>query len=275
MKPIINNSTNLMINKIIKNFPQSLLVTGEKGVGLSTIANYICESLDTKPFILLPEKNEMIDLEKGVISVDGIRHITELSKSKITNKRIIIIDYGEKMTIQAQNAFLKILEEPNENTHFIIVSCSINKLLPTILSRTEKINIKPITYDQSNKLLDSLGVTEKIKRSQLLFIAEGKPAELTRLSKEESYFQLRSNIIKDARELLGNNTYNKLLLAQKYNEDRNSALSLINDACKILKISIINNPHPQLLKIVDSLVNTYKQIEANGNIRLCIARISI
>lgn len=275
MKPIINNSTNLMINKIIKNFPQSLLVTGEKGVGLSTIANYICESLDTKPFILLPEKNEMIDLEKGVISVDGIRHITELSKSKITNKRIIIIDYGEKMTIQAQNAFLKILEEPNENTHFIIVSCSINKLLPTILSRTEKINIKPITYDQSNKLLDSLGVTEKIKRSQLLFIAEGKPAELTRLSKEESYFQLRSNIIKDARELLGSNTYNKLLLAQKYNEDRNSALSLINDACKILKISIINNPHPQLLKIVDSLVNTYKQIEANGNIRLCIARISI
>ncbi|HPF30806.1 MAG TPA: AAA family ATPase [Candidatus Saccharibacteria bacterium] len=275
MKPIINNSTNLMINKIIKNFPQSLLITGEKGVGLSTIANYICESLDSKPFILLPEKNEMIDFEKGVISVDGIRHITELCKSKITNKRIIIIDYGEKMTIQAQNAFLKLLEEPNENTHFIIVSCSINKLLPTILSRTEKINIKPITYDQSNKLLDSLGVTEKIKRSQLLFIAEGKPAELTRLSKEESYFQLRSNIIKDARELLGSNTYNKLLLAQKYNEDRNSALSLINDACKILKISIINNPHPQLLKIVDSLVYTYKQIEANGNIRLCIARISI
>lgn len=260
---------------IAKNLPQSLLITGDSDVGLGEIAKYISELNLIEPLVILPEKDEIIDIEKGVIGVDIIRRLFDQTRSKSTGKRIIIIDFAEKMTVQAQNAFLKLLEEPNANTYFILVSGSQTKLLPTILSRTEKITIRTITLEQSNRLLDDLGVNDKLKRSQLLFMAEGKPSELTRLCQDAPYFEKRSTIVRDAREFLSADTYHKLLIVNKYKEDRILCLCLLCDACSILKRSIIDNPQPSSLKLVECLVDAHKQIEANGNIRLCLARIML
>lgn len=275
MKPAINPKSEKLITAIAKNLPQSLLITGDSGVGLSEIAKYISELNLIEPLVILPEKDEIIDIEKGVIGVDIIRRLFDQTRSKSTGKRITIIDFAEKMTVQAQNAFLKLLEEPNANTYFILVSSSQTKLLPTILSRTEKIIIRTITLEQSNRLLDDLGVNDKLKRSQLLFMAEGMPSELIRLCQDAPYFEKRSTIVRDAREFLSADTYHKLLIANKYKEDRVLCLNLLNDASSILKRSIVDNPQPASLKLVESLVDAYKQIEANGNIRLCLARIVV
>jgi len=273
MKPIINPTSEKLLLAITKKLPQSLLITGEHGIGLSTIGKYIAELHKTIPVIVLPEKDEKIDIDKGVISVDSMRYLYNETRTKTNKKRIIIIDYAERMTQQAQNAFLKLLEEPGENTYFIIVSHSISKLLPTILSRVKRVDIKPITTEQSKQLLDSLNIKDETKRSQLLFIAEGKPAELTNLCNNEEKFNQRSASIRDAREMLRGNLYQKLLIIQRYKDNRISVLLLLSDIANMLKLSIFSHPQIDTIDRIDTVLHAQQQIEANGNIRLCLARM--
>jgi DNA polymerase III delta prime subunit len=274
-KPVLNPTSEKQIAAVIKKTPQSMLLTGENGVGLVTVAKYIAENRGAKPQIILPEKDEKIDLDKGVISVEIMRRLYEESGTKTTSDRIIIIDYAERMTVQAQNAFLKLLEEPSVNTYFMLLSHAASKMLPTILSRAERLEVRPISRNQSEKLLDTLGVKDSTKRSQMLFMADGLPAELTRLSSDDMYFDCMSGLVRDARELLRGNTYQKLLLAQKYKDDRYSTLILLTNASKILKKSLSDNPTPETIQLIDKLLRTYQRIEANGNIRLCLAMFAI
>ena len=274
-KPIINPASEQLLLAIIDNLPQSLIITGAPRLGLSTIARYISELLQITPIIILPEKDEKIDIDKGVISVGLMRRLYNDTRTINNSQRIIIIDYAERMTVQSQNAFLKLLEEPSDNLYFILVTHSTAKLLPTILSRLEKLAIKPITTDQSNILIDSLGVTDKTKRSQLLFMADGLPAELTQLMADDEYFNKRQTMVRDAREIIQANLYQKLLLAHKYKDNRNDALLLIADALNILQNTIIKQPKLETIIYIDKLLKTYQRIEANGNIRLCLAQMVI
>lgn len=274
-KPILNPASEKTLLAVIQNMPQSLLLTGDNGVGLGTISRYIAASRQITPMIILPEKDEKNDIDKGIISVDIMRRLYDETRTKTAAERIIIIDYAERMTIQAQNAFLKLLEEPGLGVYFILVSHSVAKLLPTILSRTEKLEIRPISSGQSAQLLDTLGVTDKIKRSQLLFMAEGLSAELTRLATNEPYFNQRSIVVRDARELIRATQYQKLLIAHNYKDSRAATLTLLLDVANILKRSIIASPQVDAINRVDAILNAYQQIEANGNVRLVLARMII
>lgn len=275
MKPIMHPASEKMLVAVVNNLPQSLLLTGAIGVGLGEISKYIASLRSVTPTIILPEKDEKIDLDKGIVSVDIMRRLYDETRTKAAGERIFIIDYAERMTGQAQNAFLKLLEEPGEGVYFILVSHSISKLLPTILSRTENLNMRPVSRKQSEELLDELSVSDAKKRSQLLFMAEGLPAELTRLVTNDDYFSKRSSIIRSARELLMGSTYQKMLIAQDYKDDRAATLLLLLDSTKILKKSIIDNPQIETIKRIEKILMAYQRIEENGNIRLCLARMVI
>ena len=275
IKPIMNPASEKLLHAVVKRMPQSLLLTGETGVGLGTISRYIAELCKVTPIVILPEFDEKVDIDKGVIGVDIMRRLYNETRTKTESNRIIIIDYAERMTQQAQNAFLKLLEEPGKGVHFILVSHSVSKLLPTILSRTENLDIKLITHEQSEKLLASLGIMDTTKRSQLLFMAKGMPAELIRLCNDETYFDKRSVTVRDARELLRGSLYQKLLIAQRYKDDRASALVLLLDVANILKRSVTARPQMDTISRIDAILDAYQHIEANGNIRLCLARMVI
>ncbi|MEI6228643.1 MAG: AAA family ATPase [Candidatus Saccharibacteria bacterium] len=275
MKPILNLASEKTILATVANMPQSLLITGDSGVGLSTAAKYIAQLLNIKPIVILPEKDEKIDLDRGMITVDIMRRVFDDTRTKNATDRIVIIDYAQRMTTQAQNAFLKLLEEPGQGLHFILVSNTAGKLLPTILSRVKKIELKPITIAQTEQLLDDLGVKDATKRSQLMFMASGLPAELTRLATDSEYFDQRSATVRDARELLQGKLYQKLLIAQKYKDDRGRALKLLLDSTKILQHSITANPQIDTIRHIDIILKTYERIDAGGNIRLCLAAMAI
>jgi len=273
IKPIMNPASEITVLNTVKNLPQSLLLTGEYRVGLSTISLYIAELRKVTPIVILPEKDEKIDLDKGVIGVDIMRKLYDETKTKTSTDRIIIIDYAERMTHQAQNAFLKLLEEPGENIYFILVTHSAEKLLSTITSRAEVLDIKPITNIQSVKLLDLLNVSDEKKRTQILFIADGLPAEITYLSNDNDYFEKRSDTVKDARELLRGSLYQKLLIAHRYKDDRPATLVLLLDAAKILKKTISQKPQKDTIEMIDTILRAYQRVEANGNIRLSLAKL--
>ena len=272
-KPLINLASELTLSLLMKDLPQALLLTGPVGIGLGTIAKYITSTIGSVTLTVLPEKDEKVDIEKGVISVDSIRWLYVQTRSIQTGKLMIIIDYAERMGHQAQNAFLKLLEEPGDGVYFILATHAPSRLLPTIASRAQSLELRPISRKQTETFLDELGINGVKKRSQLLFMASGLPAELVRLSQDEAYFEARATIVRDARDLLQGTTYRKLLVANMYKDNREAALLLLTDASSILKRSISDKPQDSLIAQINDLLYAYQQIQANGNIRLCLARL--
>lgn len=268
--PLIHPTHQGQIEALLAYLPQSLILSGPIGVGLTGISNHLADQLGAKPQIVLPEKDEKVNLERGTISVDSIRRLYEATRTIETGKRIIIIDYAERMGQQAQNAFLKLLEEPGVNTHFILLTHEASRLLPTIVSRAQQIELSPITREQSEALLDELGITDPTKRSQLLFMADGLPAELTRLAADDAYFTSRVQIVRDARSFLSGNHYDRLKLAHSYKDDRQMALQLVTDTLNLVRLNVTEGK-TDLIPKIDQLLKAYERIEGNGNIRLQLA----
>ena len=102
------------------------------------IANHIGTSIFVLPnTINFTIKNAIIlePQEKSVITIDQIRSVLAKLNVKQTKDQFIIIRPADKMNEEAANAFLKNLEEPGSLIHFILITDSPSKLLPTILSR--------------------------------------------------------------------------------------------------------------------------------------------
>ena len=72
-------------------------------------------------------------------------------------KKFYIIDSAEKMNVFAANSLLKILEEPPRDTVLILVTSKIDSLLPTILSRCQKVYFNPVRKEELEKFLTERG----------------------------------------------------------------------------------------------------------------------
>jgi len=274
-KVYINPTTKRQLDIYQNDLPQSLVFTGSEGVGLSAVVMYLSELVHAQPIYVLPEKDEKVDIEKGVITVDVIRRLYAMTKTIETGTRLIVIDYAERMGTQAQNAFLKLLEEPGVNTHFILLTHTLSKLLPTIRSRVQLLEVKPITAIQSDELLNGLHVTDVQKRAQLLFIANGLPAQLTTLANDDKAFEKRAQLIRDARTYLQGTMYDRLKIATAFKDDRQQALTMLLDAMKLLQSSLKTGQNPEQVKKISVLLKVHERIEANGNIRLQLASAAL
>lgn len=121
------------------------------------------EMLETYSY-MPPEKwNELIKAgnSQPVIYVDDSEDI--VSRASLSsfqeNYKIFIIWLPEKLRLEAANKLLKVIEEPFEDTIFILVSNNESKILPTILSRTQRFNFKPLSSYELAEMLKDKGVS--------------------------------------------------------------------------------------------------------------------
>ncbi len=84
------------------------------------------------------------------ISIDRIRELRRRAsyKSFEGRGRVVVIADCERMTTEAANSLLKILEEPPEKMHLILVSARPNLLLETIVSRCQVVKFEALTVDE-------------------------------------------------------------------------------------------------------------------------------
>lgn len=263
-------STRVAVDRLKADVPHALLIAGPEGSGLRTIAREFTNGAEV--LIVQPQKAGQIDTVTGTVSVEQIRDLYELTRSKRQTDLVVILVSAERMTHTAQNAFLKLLEEPPQAVRFIITSHAADELLPTIRSRTQRLDVKPIQTAESNELLDSLNVRDEKRRAQILFIADGLPAELTRLSLDDDYFTSRAAAVRAAREFLGATPYQKLLIIAKLGDKRPEARLFIDDCIKQLRLALAKDASPKILSQIKQLLEASERIARNGNIKLALAR---
>ena len=110
-------------------------------------------------------------------------------------RKIYIVNEGEKMTVQAQNALLKTLEEPPEYAVILILTANVGTLLPTIQSRCVILNMKPARDDQIRKYLMETMEIPDYKADICVAFARGNLGKARLLAKSEEFDKVKEEAI--------------------------------------------------------------------------------
>ena len=209
-----------------KNLPHALIFKGKEGIGKynfavkfaksylcqKTLSNHLpceaCSSCEWFPDVhpdfkhIAPIENEDDELSKRKtvrkknILIDQIRELSEyleLSVHQEKGRRVVLIERADSLNHAASNALLKILEEPPENTLFILVTSQTQKLIATIRSRCQLLDLRSPSLDEAKTFL----IDQKIiHEDSLLSYTGGSPfiaiKELENQSEREMIIQLLS-----------------------------------------------------------------------------------
>jgi DNA polymerase-3 subunit delta' len=162
-----------------------------------------------------------------VVSVKDIRDnvINTIDIKPYSGKyKIYIIESGELMTIEAQNALLKTIEEPPEYGIIIILTTTLDRLLPTIISRCITLSTKPVKErDIFEYLVENFKLDEK-KANFCVEYAQGNLGKAIKLATNEDYDRLVKSVIQ--------------LETNIYKMDGEAIAAVIEDCDKHYKVTI-------------------------------------
>ena len=157
----------------LSNLSHALIVEGQEGVGKNQICQYLingllseknsknliknnshpdlfCINNETLISYFQREDKDKLKNKTKKIPVGFIREAIDfvLLKSGLSKNKILFIDGAENLTISSQNALLKTLEEPPQNTYIIIQSNRFKCLNQTIYSRCQLIHFNNLSQDE-------------------------------------------------------------------------------------------------------------------------------
>ena len=196
------------------------ILTGEEGMGRKSIANafamtLLCEKGGSEPCMVChsckqvlagghPDLIYVTHTKPNSIGVDDIReqiNDTVMIRPYSSYFKIYIVDEAEKMTVQAQNALLKTIEEPPSYAVIILITTNQDAFLPTILSRCVQLKLKPLKdFTVKSYLTEHLNVPERDAEICAAF-ARGNLGKAIYLSSSEEFKELYQQVMQLIRNI--------------------------------------------------------------------------
>jgi len=202
-----------------KTFSQSYLFFGPRHLGKFSVALSFAQEIvengeknNADIIIISPkeeEKNGVMRIKD--IGVDEIRQLQHWASLYSSGRgcKVGIIDDAEKMTVSAQNAFLKTLEEPPLNCVFILVCHNKEKILLTVVSRCVKRKFNLVNDMEIRKIAGIAGNSEVLS-----FGALGRPGMAIKIKKGEVIFEY-NRIKEELEKIIKNNLNENFIWAEK------------------------------------------------------------
>lgn len=266
---IIEARDRLVLESFLSDPPHGMLITAPRGFGVNEIARELAYKLDDSFVQVMPEaKNK----SSPKITVSSIRTLTLSSATKNKVLKVYVIFDADKMTSSAQNAFLKALEEPSVKTMFILATEDDSKLLATVKSRLRVLSLSRLSTESSKKLLRPYNLNNESKK-QILFLGNGLPKTLLELASSADALNERRDSVTDSKLFLSGNIYQKLLIVNKYKDNRIESTRLIDDCLIILSSLLGSQTDSKNLRSIEILLKARDRVLANGNTRLILMEI--
>ncbi|MFH5827687.1 DNA polymerase III subunit delta' [Clostridium perfringens] len=193
------------------------LIIGEDGIGKSLLADEFAYKI-----LGIPSQREHVDIvhyksEKTSFGVDLVRNIIAEANKKPyeCDRKVIIIHNGEKLTVAAQNALLKTIEEPLTGIFIIILSSNIDSILETIRSRCQIHRLAPLSKEKINLYISKKynGIDDELNRTLISF-SEGIPGRVDKFMNDDIFKDIRNTVI----EMLKDIGHGKIEVPIKYSD---------------------------------------------------------
>ena len=284
-----------LINSIKSNMiSHAYMFEGPNGVGKNTMARELAATLlEMENLFNSPDYIE-ITPDGNSIKIAQIRKLqSDILVKPYKSYKIYVIDEAQKMTVEAQNALLKTLEEPPKYAIIILITNNKESLLDTIKSRCEIIKFTPIPLVEVADYLTQTGV-DKNRASLLANFSRGSMQKAIELSESEDFHIMRDEVqkyvetfltgsmldimdIQSSIEKYKDNITNVLDLLVNYfrdimmvKENVDSSMIINLDRLVFIKNMSTKITYSQLSKIIDIIEETKNKLRSNCNFNISI-----
>jgi replication-associated recombination protein RarA len=188
--------------------------------------------------IIKPEQSKGSLTKSASIKIDTIRKIQSLLINDPLNlpTRIVIIHQADLLTPAAQNAFLKILEEPRVKTTFFLCTTNYQTLLPTIISRCQLINFKNSNNNQN---------------------------------------QLDQNIIEEFKTLAKSTPIQRMAKLENRSKDKNETIDWLKSCLTVLGQNSLDLTLDKLGSLQTNFLTAFQDIQNNVSPKLALDNLAI
>ena len=280
-----HKSEKLKLEDIIKSnaIGHAYLFVGKKSIGKKLVAiefakAIMCDNADDgepcghcascKTF----ENNSDFKLllpEKDVIKVDMIRELSReiFMLPTISKRKVFIIDDADSMNEQAQNALLKVLEEPPEYATIILIVSNKEKLLNTIKSRIVEFKFNGLTKEEIEAI-----VGKKVSDEAYEF-SNGSIVKVVDFSDDESY-----EIAKEISNLLLDKDFfkiNKKFEEVKADKKLKSNLTDVLEKVMYIYHSRLKKGDLSVVKFIDIVAQALQNLKKNANVDITLDMLEI
>ena len=284
------------LSKAIENnkLSQAYLFSGPESVGKFTLAKLFANSVisgrnifrNNTSLLMAKEKDELdlIIIEPEIEEKKGIKKEKDIKIEKIKEarkdlilypyngkKKILIVNDAHKMTVSAQNALLKILEEPNETSIIILITHNDSEILPTIKSRCQKIKFFLADAEEMGK------ISGDSRNNNLIDFAMGRPGLALKMKENKEELNLKKKDFEELIKFSSAGINERLNLAEKMSANVAEAVKKFEFWTWIIRREIIKRGLSKgffSYKTIEKIEKTLETIKnTNANARLAIENL--
>lgn len=245
-KPILllNKAVQDSIDRIVVEPPNVLLLIGDAGAGKDAIAAQMLVRLlgDAPPQSIFVDTPTSIWL--GVETapmIDDVRRVHGFISLKTFGdnivRRAVVLRQVDQMSDEAQNAMLKMLEEPPADTLFLLLAENKTHIRPTVLSRARMIHITPVTIESALSYFSDIH-PDTVRKMYMM--TGGMPGLMSQLLLSDDPHPITS-AMDTAKRLLSEQTYARLVMLESLSADKSQLALILRAIEQIYRHSLLQS----------------------------------
>lgn len=263
MSPLVlHSATQKQYQSFIQAPSHAVLLLGPSGSGKLALAKQMLEpilSLSPGTFDSYLYAIVSSPQEGKAIGIEVVREMEHFLSLKVPShakfNRAIIVEDSHKLTIEAQNALLKTLEEPPEGTIIVLTANHAQSLLPTIRSRAQAVAVKsPGIAALQNYFVDNGASSKDV--TQAYAISGGLPGLMSAMLNDSDH-PLKEATLK-AKELLSQSTYERLVSIDNLSKQKDLTGNLLFILQQMAHVSLRTSTGPAAKKWQSILEASYE-----------------
>jgi replication-associated recombination protein RarA len=264
---LIHPRTLSQLKQFITKPSHGLILTGPEGAGKRTLAQAISavllnvqsEKLANYPYYTLTDPSE------SNITIDEIRALQRLLSLKTPSREVsninrimVIIDAG-RMRFEAQNAFLKSLEEPPTDTCIILTAEANGGLLETIYSRVQRIDVLPVSESLAKEYFGKQGISA-IELAKNYALSQGQVGLLSSLLVGDAENPLKQ-WVERGKQLLSAPAAERILQTDELSKDKANVVLLLNALGRISHAALSQSAKTGNIKAMQRWKNSLETVQ--------------
>jgi DNA polymerase-3 subunit delta' len=261
------------------------LFSGPAHTGKFTVAKFFAQKIagegnqKINPDIIIVSPEEGAETKKKSISVGDIRDLQhQLNLSAYHGKyKVAIIDEADSLTISAQNAMLKTLEEPPENCVLILVCHREEKMLETVKSRCV---IKKFSLVDKAEIAELIG--PKDAKEEIIFWSFGRPGLAVNMQNDAAELAKRKEAKKSFEKIIKANINDRIIFAESLSKAPLDLSDIFGYWSALLRENVLGgNVFPEISReksfhLIGSIGKSANIVrETNSNVKLALENLFI